>query len=1229
MRIYLNWFPVCSSFGRFTSILLAATALLAGADVGPRAQRRGGTPILRHTASAQEGAAKLSAGLHLVDWNQITAEYERHRHGMFPDGKGGYHSRSHYHGWLARFDGKGFAVQPDSAPWSWGLELASWGPEGQEVAVSGAASMHANVNRMEYRRPGITEWFVNGKEGVEQGFTIPRRPAGKGENLVLRLRVRGGLVAADSQDGAGISFRTADGASALHYRKLVVSDANGRRVAARMTARDGMVDIAVDDRGAAYPLTVDPIVQQAYLKASNMGANDQFGNSVAIAGDTVVVGAPGEDSNATGVNGDQSNSSARGASGAAYVFVRSGATWSQQAYLKASNTGVGDIFGTSVAISGETVVVGAPREQSAATGVNGNQADNSLYRSGAAYVFVRSGSSWSQQAYLKASNTEWDDEFGHAVAIAGETVVVGAPGEDSNATGVNGDHNNDSAHQSGASYVFLRSGDTWSQQAYLKASTTGAHDYFGWSVAISVDTVVVGAYRERSNVTGVNGDQSNNSAMEAGAAYVFVRSGSSWSQQAYLKASNTRARDLFGWSVAISGDTVVVGAHREQSNATGVNGDQSNNSAMQAGAAYVFVRSGSSWSQQAYLKASNTGADDYFGWSVAIAGDTLLVGAPREDSNATGVNEEQSNNSASDSGAAYIFVRSGIRWSQQAYLKASNTGAGDYFGFPVAIAGNTVVVGAEYEDSDATEVNGNGSNDSAPEAGAAYVFSLASSLAPANATSASGGVTGATVLVNAESWLSWAATSNAPWLTITGGASGTGNGTVTYNVAANATGSERIGTITIGAETFTVTQSGPAPQATLTVLATATLILANGTTTLSTSGGSGSGVVTYAIVTGADTCSINGTTLTGSTIGNCSVTATKAGDSNYSQATSAAITITIASGTPTIGTATAGNASAFIGYTAAASANTTYTATCNPGWIFGAGATSPIRVNGLTNGVTYSCVVRAVNNGAAGAPSGPVTVTPTDLRVITRAPSIVYRGTMTLSTSGGVGTGAVTYSVATGGENCSISGSTLTGIRGGDCTVSASKAGDGTYGTQTSWPTTISILRANQATLTAVAAAATIGYRGTTTLSTTGGSGTGRIGYAVATGRANCSVNETTLTGLDIGTCTVTATKLGDGNYNQAVSAPIAVTVGKGTQATLRAVAVSPMIARNETTRLATTGGSGAGAVTYAVTEGGANCTLSGTTLTGNAVGTCTVTATKAGDRYFNAATAEVAITVQ
>src|SRR5262249_5202133 len=161
-----------------------------------------------------------------------------------------------------------------------------------------------------------------------------------------------------------------------------------------------------------------------------------------------------------------------------------------------------------------------------------------------------------------------------------------------------------------------------------------------------------------------------------------------------------------GQSVAVSGDTVVVGAIFEDSNATGVNGGQADNSAVDAGAAYVFVRNGTTWSQQAYLKASNTGANDGFGSSVAMAGDKVVGGALDEDSNATGVNGDQTNNSSSNSGAAYIFVRSGTTWNQQSYLKASNTGPNDRFGLSVAVSGDTVVVGAYLEDSNAIGVNG-------------------------------------------------------------------------------------------------------------------------------------------------------------------------------------------------------------------------------------------------------------------------------------------------------------------------------------------------------------------------------------------------------------------------------------------------------------------------------------------------------------------------------------------
>lgn len=486
------------------------------------------------------------------------------------------------------------------------------------------------------------------------------------------------------------------------------------------------IDVVVTASGSAeqtYAIEVTRaamIAQQAYVKASNTDAYDNFGISVALSGDTLAVGAFGEDSAATGINGDET-SNGPFSSGAVYVFARSGATWSQQAYVKASNTDQEDLFGWSVALDGDTLVVGARLEDSAATGIDGDPTDNSAGSSGAVYVFVRSGTTWDQQAYVKASNTDGDDGFGESVAISGDTIVVGGGGEDSAATGIGGDPTDNSAANSGAAYVFVRSGTTWTQQAYVKASNTDAGDGFGDSVAISGDTLVVGARFEQSAATGIGGDQTDNSIFQAGAVYVFVRSGATWSQQAYVKASNTGTEDQFGRSVAIFGDTLAVGASGEDSAATGVGGDQSDG-AFRSGAAYVFVRSGTTWSQQAYVKASNTDAFDKFGASVAISDDALAVGAFEESSAATGVDGDQDDNSRPNSGAVYLFVRGGATWSQQAYLKASNTDGADHFGLSVALDRNTVVVGAIEEDGAATGIGGDDTDDGASQSGAAYVF---------------------------------------------------------------------------------------------------------------------------------------------------------------------------------------------------------------------------------------------------------------------------------------------------------------------------------------------------------------------------------------------------------------------------------------------------------------------------------------------------------------------------
>jgi hypothetical protein len=670
-----------------TAVPEPSTIALAALALGALFLRRRAMnllPLVILAASPTFAATK--AEIPANDWAQIRAEYERHRHQITNN-----QAHSPYQGWNTTFSPTGFLVTPKEGNWTWGLNLKSYGLADQIQPISAPTQTTTNKNQLRHQHGNLTHWFINAPSGLEEGWTIQSRPTGTAKELLVTLAVQGSLAARADSNGA--RFLNSTQQTILNYSGLKAWDATGKALAATMTTQGNEIQISVNQQDAQYPITIDPTAQQAYLKASNTDQDDKFGFSVAISGDTIVVGAIAENNSP-------------GSVGAAYVFTRSAGAWSQQAYLKASNSGGNDNFGWSVAISGDTVVVGAVGEESNATGVNGVPSNNDAPGSGAAYIFTRSAGVWSQQAFLKASNTGATDQFGISVAVSGDTVVVGAQREDSNATGVNGDQANDNANNSGAAYVFTRSAGVWAQQAYLKASNTGA-DLFGFSVAISGDSIVVGAYQEASNATGVNGDQANDFSSGSGAAYVFTRSSGTWTQQAYLKASNTGDGHQFGYSVGISGDTIVVGAIGESFN---------------SGAAYVFNRSAGVWAQQAYLKASNTENFDRFGCSVGISGDSIVVGAFEEDSNATSVNGDQANNSAFNSGAAYVFTRSAGVWAQQAYLKASNTGISDSFGYSVAISGDSVVVGANLEDSNATGVNGDQANSNADASGAAYVF---------------------------------------------------------------------------------------------------------------------------------------------------------------------------------------------------------------------------------------------------------------------------------------------------------------------------------------------------------------------------------------------------------------------------------------------------------------------------------------------------------------------------
>ena len=370
--------------------------------------------------------------------------------------------------------------------------------------------------------------------------------------------------------------------------------------------------------------------QQAKITASDAEASDAFGQSVAIDGDTAIVSANVEDTGASNA-------------GAAYIFTRSGSTWTEQQKIQALDPEASDFFGVSVAISGDTAVVGCHLKDTSR---------------GAVYVFTRSGSTWTQQQKIQASDPEDGDRFGGSVAISGDTIIAGALYEDTGAS------------NAGAAYIFTRSGSTWTEQQKIQALDPEASDQFGWSVAIDGDTVVVGATGEDTG------------ASAAGAAYIFTRSGSTWTEQQKIQASDKEAFDQFGGSVAIYGDNVVVGAHPED---TGGN---------VAGAAYIFTRSGSTWTEQQKIQSSPVVEAASFGFAVAIDDDVVVCTSLENAS----------------TGAAYIFTRDGSTWTQQQKIEASDKASDAWFGQSVAIDGDTIIVGAKYEDTIATN------------AGAAYIF---------------------------------------------------------------------------------------------------------------------------------------------------------------------------------------------------------------------------------------------------------------------------------------------------------------------------------------------------------------------------------------------------------------------------------------------------------------------------------------------------------------------------
>ena len=524
-------------------------------------------------------------------------------------------------------------------------------------------------NRVEYRRAGVTEWYVNGPLGLEQGFTIPRRLAGASPGpLTLSLALSGDVR--PRLEGR----RTLTLSRRLSYRGLWAADARGRDLPAWLELQRGRLLLRVDDAGATYPVTVDPFFQGAKVTASDGLANDFFGTSVSLSGDTLVVGAPGDDN----------------ARGAAYVFAKPASGWAdatQVAKLTASDGGAFHYFGVAVAIDGDTIAVGGLTTT--------------------AYVFVKPAGGWAN-AIQNAKLTVTDpnvSELGASVDIQGDVVVAGAPS--SSPGGVS---------FKGAAYVFEKPGAGWSnvtQSSSLIAFGGGAGDLLGSSVAISGTSIVAGAYNDDN---------------QRGSASIFNRPGATWAlpgggiehDEEVLLAPDGLANDQFGVAVDISGPTVVVGAYRDA-----VGGQPTQ------GSAYVFERfDATTWPIKKHLTAADGAGTDWFGYAVSIAGNTIAVGAPRD---TIGANVDQGSAYAFvNPGTGWENA------VQTGKVTAADGLANDEFGYSVSYAAGVLASGARFSAVGANARQGSGYlhiEDSVPPA--APVLGALAPGSPANANTPS------------------------------------------------------------------------------------------------------------------------------------------------------------------------------------------------------------------------------------------------------------------------------------------------------------------------------------------------------------------------------------------------------------------------------------------------------------------------------------------------------------
>lgn len=506
------------------------------------------------------------------------------------------------------------------------LHLEAWG-RGSSLHPVHTVAPALSRHQISYKHHQLTEWWRVLPIGFEQGFTIARRHEGNGPLTVILAAGK-----AVSRDNDSLRW------GKLRYGHLVVMDANGKKIPSFISSRGNRILLHIRDKQARYPLTVDPLVWiENKVTASDGATGDNFGQAVALSGNTAMVGA---NQPPWGSNGK----------GAVYVFTRLNGVWSQSQKLVASNGATGDEFGCSVAIDGTTAVIGA-------CGRNGGI--------GSAYVFTESSGIWNQTQELTASGADY---FGYSVAISGSTIIVGAP------------WSSPTFGYQGTAYVFTPSGSTWTQAAQLTASDAASGDDFGWSVGIDGSTAIVGASLASAPAT------------NQGAAYIFTDSGGTWTQAQKLTASDGAKNDDFGNAVSVSGMTAFVGADQAAvngiaysgavyvfSNAGGtwaqaqkltagtnsadhfgsslavsgatalIGSDGTAGNSYGSGAAFVYTNQSGTWQQTHKLYASDGATNDAFGWSVGLYGSNFLIGA---DQASVGGNSNQ--------GAAYFYAQSNL-----------------------------------------------------------------------------------------------------------------------------------------------------------------------------------------------------------------------------------------------------------------------------------------------------------------------------------------------------------------------------------------------------------------------------------------------------------------------------------------------------------------------------------------------------------------------------------------